>query len=131
METRNRPLSPHLQIYRPQITSVMSISHRVSGVALSVGSLLLIYWLVALAAGPEAHAGAQTVLGSWFGRLVLFAFTLALFYHLCNGIRHLFWDAGHGFQMASVYRSGYAVLAASAGLTVLVWVTALIAGRGA
>jgi len=130
MDSSKRPLSPHLQIYRPQITSVMSISHRVSGVALSAGSLLLIYWLAAAAGGPEAFASAQSLLGSWFGRLVLFLFTLGLFYHLFNGIRHLFWDMGRGFDLASVYRSGYAVLGAAGVTSVLVWVVALVAGRG-
>ncbi len=131
MDSSKRPLSPHLQIYRPQITSVMSISHRISGVALSAGSLLLIYWLAAAAGGPESFASAQSLLGSWFGRLVLFLFTLGLFYHLFNGIRHLFWDMGRGFDLASVYRSGYAVLGAAGVTTVLVWIVALVAGRGA
>lgn len=128
MHTKQRPLSPHLQVYRPQITSAMSICHRISGVALAVGTLLLTYWLVAAAAGPEAYARAQSVLGGFFGSLILFAFTAALFYHLCNGIRHLMWDAGYGFDMPTVYRSGYAVMIAAAVLTVLVWLLALIFG---
>lgn len=128
MHTKQRPLSPHLQVYRPQITSAMSIFHRISGVALAVGTLLLTYWLVAAAAGPQAYAGAQGLLGGFFGKLILFAFTLALFYHLCNGIRHLVWDTGHGFEMESVYKSGYAVLIAAGVLTVLVWLLALIFG---
>ncbi|MCK8514756.1 succinate dehydrogenase, cytochrome b556 subunit [Methylonatrum kenyense] len=128
MHTKQRPLSPHLQVYRPQLTSAMSICHRISGVALSVGTLLLTYWLVAAAAGPEAYARAQSVLGGFFGSLILFAFTGALFYHLCNGIRHLMWDAGYGFNIPTVYRSGYAVMIAAAVLTVLVWLLALLFG---
>lgn len=128
MDPRKRPLSPHLQIYRPQITSVMSISHRISGVALTAGSLLLLYWLTALAGGPERFAGAQALLGSIPGQMVLFAFTLALSYHLCNGIRHLVWDSGRGFEIASIYRSGYTALAAAGLLTILIWVAAYVAG---
>ncbi len=116
-----RPLSPHLQIYRWQITMLMSIAHRITGVALAVGTLLLVWWLVALAAGPAAFAQAQGFIGSWFGLLLLFGWSVALFYHLCNGIRHLVWDAGRGFEISSMYASGYAVLAATAALTVIAW----------
>jgi succinate dehydrogenase / fumarate reductase cytochrome b subunit len=120
-----RPLSPHLQVYRPQLTSVMSISHRAAGVALAVGTLLLVYWVVAAASGPAAFASAQAFIGSWFGFLILFGWSVALFYHLANGIRHLFWDAGYGFELKTVYASGYAVLVATAALTVLAWVVGL------
>ena len=116
-----RPLSPHLQIYRWQITMLMSIAHRITGVALAVGTLLLVWWLVALAAGPAAFAQAQGFIGSWFGLLLLFGWSVALFYHLSNGIRHLVWDAGRGFEISSMYASGYAVLAATAALTVIAW----------
>lgn len=116
-----RPLSPHLQIYRWQITMLMSIAHRITGIALAVGTLLLVWWLVALAAGPAAFAQAQGFIGSWFGLLLLFGWSVALFYHLCNGIRHLVWDAGRGFEISSMYASGYAVLAATAALTVIAW----------
>ncbi len=128
MQTQNRPLSPHLQVYKPQLTSITSIMHRISGVALSVGTLLLIYWLTAAAAGPEQYAQAQGVLGSFLGQLILFLFTYALFYHLCNGIRHLFWDAGKGFELSTAYTSGYAAIGVSAALTVLVWIIAYAAG---
>src|SRR5436190_23067696 len=84
-----RPLSPHLQIYRPQLTSILSITHRAAGVALAVGTLLLVYWVVAAASGPAAYATAQACIGSWIGRLVLFGWSAALVYHLANGIRHL------------------------------------------
>ena len=121
MTTSNRPLSPHLQVYRPQITSMLSILHRLTGVALAVGTLLLTYWLVAAASGPEAFADAQGLIGSFFGRLLLFGWTYALFYHLCNGIRHLIWDAGYGFEIETATRSGWMVLGASVVLTLASW----------
>ena len=117
MAASNRPLSPHLQIYRPQMTSVLSILHRITGVALGLGGLLLVYWVVAAAAGPDRFAVAQALIGSWFGYLVLFGFSVALFFHLANGIRHLFWDAGYGFELRSAYASGIVVLAATVVLT--------------
>ena len=126
----SRPLSPHLQIYRPQITSVLSISHRATGLALSVGTLLLVWWLVALARGPEAFASAQSLVGSWFGWLLLLGWTFSLFFHLANGIRHLCWDAGYGFEIKTATVSGWVVVAASAALTVIVWVVGLTAMAG-
>jgi succinate dehydrogenase / fumarate reductase cytochrome b subunit len=126
----SRPLSPHLQIYRPQITSVLSISHRATGLALSVGTLLLVWWLVALARGPEAFASAQSLVGSWFGWLLLLGWTFSLFFHLANGIRHLCWDAGYGFEIKTATISGWVVVAASAALTVIVWVVGLAAMAG-
>ncbi len=122
MATGSRPLSPHLQVYRPQLTSMLSILHRLTGVALAIGTLLLVYWLAAAAAGPEAFSDAQALIGSFVGRLLLFGWTFALFYHLCNGIRHLFWDAGWGFELTVAYRSGWLVVIASAALTLLSWV---------
>lgn len=124
MATQDRPLSPHLQIYKPQLTSVMSISHRFTGIALAVGMLVLVYWLIAAAAGPEAFATAQAVIGSWFGRLLLFGWSVALFYHLANGIRHLVWDVGLWFDIPSIYASGRGVLIATALLTIVSWVAA-------
>ena len=121
-----RPLSPHLQVYRWQLTSVMSILHRLSGVALSAGAILLVGWLVAAAQGPEAYAGVQWFLGSWLGLLLLFAWSLALFYHLCNGLRHLWWDSGHGFELPQVYAGGWAVVGATGGLTLIVWIIGLL-----
>ena len=131
MQRHNRPLSPHLQVYRPQLTSVMSISHRASGAAMAAGSLLLIYWLTAVAAGPDAFARAQGIMGGFLGQLILFVFTYALFYHMCNGIRHLFWDAGKGFEIEAAYRSGYMVIGTAAALTVLVWIVAFTTRGGA
>ena len=130
MSQSDRPLSPHLQVYRPQLTSVLSISHRITGIVLSAGTVLLAWWLIALAAGPDSFARASAILGSIPGKLILFAFTLALSYHLCNGIRHLFWDAGYGFEIETAYASGKAVLAASVVLTLLVWVVAMASGSG-
>jgi succinate dehydrogenase / fumarate reductase, cytochrome b subunit len=121
MTTRQRPLSPHLQVYRPQLTSIMSIAHRASGIANSAGSLLLVYWLAALAAGPDSFASASSLLGSLLGQLILFGFSVSLFYHLSNGIRHLMWDTGHGFDLPSVYRTGRMVMVSTAVLTVVAW----------
>lgn len=121
MISSNRPLSPHLQVYRPQITSTLSILHRLTGVALAVGTLLLTYWLVAAASGPEAYASAQGLIGSFIGRLLLFGWSFALFYHLCNGIRHLIWDAGYGFDLEAATRSGWIVVGASVVLTLACW----------
>ena len=122
MSQSNRPLSPHLQVYRPQMTSMLSILHRITGVALAVGMLLLIYWLAAAASGAEAFATAQSLIGSFIGRLFLFGWTFALFYHLCNGIRHLFWDAGMGLEIEAAERSGWVVLGATGVLTLASWV---------
>jgi len=122
MSSAKRPLSPHLQVYRPQLTSVLSITHRMSGVALGIGTLLLVYWLAAAAAGPEAFESAQSFVGSFLGRLLLFGWTIGLFFHLCNGIRHLFWDIGRGFELDDVYRSGWTVVVATAVLSLLTWI---------
>ena len=125
MDTRGRPLSPHLQVYQPQLTSVLSITHRVTGVALTFGTLLLVYWLVAAATGPDAFNRAQGFMGSWLGLLLLFAWSISLFYHLCNGIRHLFWDAGVGLELPAVYASGWAVLIATGVVTAVAWIAGL------
>ena len=124
MASDNRPLSPHLQIYRPQLTSVLSIAHRGAGVALGVGAAFFAWWLLAAASGPEAYGTAQAFFGSVVGIVVLAGFTFALFYHLCNGIRHLFWDAGMGLELDQAYRSGWTVIAASIVLTAGAWVWA-------
>ena len=126
MISSNRPLSPHLQVYRPQITSALSIFHRITGVALAVGTLLLTWWLVAAASGPDAFATAQGFIGSIVGRLLLFGWSLALFYHLCNGIRHLFWDAGYGFEIETAQRNGIIVVGAAVALTVICWIAGYV-----
>ncbi|MGH8031511.1 MAG: succinate dehydrogenase, cytochrome b556 subunit [Luteimonas sp.] len=123
-----RPLSPHLQIYRWQITMLMSIAHRASGIILVVGAFGLTWWVLAVAAGGEAYAAAAAGVASPLGVLVLFGFSLALVYHLFNGIRHLLWDAGIGFEIPEVYRSGYAVGALTVVLTALIWFFALWGG---
>ncbi|MGI9310318.1 MAG: succinate dehydrogenase, cytochrome b556 subunit [bacterium] len=112
-----------MQIYRPQLTSVLSILHRVAGVVLAVGALLLAAWLSALADGADRYRLAHAFLNAWFGKALLLAWTLCTFYHLCNGIRHLAWDLGYGFDLPTVYLSGKVVLGASVGLTALAWLT--------
>ena len=119
-----RPLSPHLQVYKPQLTSVLSITHRGTGIALAVGTIVLMYWLLSLAAGPEAYDSSRAVLSSVVGQIILFAFTFSFCYHLCNGVRHLFWDVGIGFEMESVYASGKAVVVVNIIMTVLAWAIA-------
>lgn len=125
MPSDPRPLSPHLQVYRWQLTSVLSILHRATGIALSIGALLLVWWLAAAAAGPGPYGAFANFIGSWFGLLLLFGWSLSLFYHLCNGIRHLWWDTGHGLELEAVYASGWTVLGATAVLTVLAWAIGL------
>jgi succinate dehydrogenase / fumarate reductase cytochrome b subunit len=125
MTERARPLSPHIHNYRFPLVALLSISHRVSGVALAVGSLLLVYWLASAAYGPASYNQASHLLGSPIGLLVLFGFSFALFYHLANGIRHLFWDVGMGFDLRDAVKSGYAVIAVAIVLTLLTWAVAL------
>jgi succinate dehydrogenase / fumarate reductase cytochrome b subunit len=121
MSTRQRPLSPHLQVYRPQITSVLSISHRISGIVNALVALGLAALVLSVAAGPEAYARFAAIGGSLPGRIALALFTLSICYHLFNGIRHLFWDAGRGFEMSTVYASGYAVIALALLTTIGIW----------
>lgn len=128
MAANQRPLSPHLQVYRPQITSVLSILHRITGLFLAFGSLFLVLWLVALASGPERYTAVLEALVSPLGLIMLAGWTFAVFYHLCNGIRHLFWDAGMGFELAQARTSGWAVVIVSTLLTVAVWAGALLGG---
>ena len=125
---RPRPLSPHIQIYRPQLTSVLSIANRITGVVLSMGAVGLVIWLSAAAAGPEPYATVQQTVGSWIGRIVMLGFTFAFFLHLFGGIRHLVWDTVHGFELRSIYISGWAVVAASVVLTVAAWAAGLYVG---
>ena len=125
MSSSDRPLSPHLQVYRPQLTSALSIFHRITGTINAVGTLLLIWWLVAAASGPAAFGQVQAFLGSPIGYIILFGWSVTIFYHLCNGIRHLFWDAGYGFELDNVYRSGWAVLIGTGVLTLVAWIAGL------
>lgn len=110
MVKRERPLSPHLQVYRPQITSVLSILNRITGMALVGGALLLANWILSASYGPEMFDLAQSLLGSWFGRLVLFGMTFSLYFHLANGIRHISWDIGYGFELSTLNKSGIVVV---------------------
>ncbi len=126
MANTQRPLSPHMQVYRPQLTSVLSITHRATGIALSVGLVVLVWWLSSAAAGAQAYDRTADLLGSVIGRVMLFGFTFSFFYHLCNGIRHLMWDIGKGFEIAQIYASGWAVVIAATALTVLTWAVALL-----
>ena len=122
---RERPLSPHLLVYKPQLTSMMSICHRLGGVALAAGSLLVVWYIVALAVGPDYFALVNSLLATWPGQLVLAGYSAAVCYHLCNGIRHLLWDFGYCLSIEGVYRSGYAVIVAAAGLAGGLWYLAL------
>lgn len=127
MAAAQGPLSPHLQIYKKQLTSVLSILHRATGVFLSFGALLLCFWLLAVAAGPRTYAWAGSYITAWYGQILLFGFCFSFYYHLCNGIRHLFWDAGMGLELKQTYASGYAVIAVSILLTAATWVAGVLA----
>lgn len=124
----DRPQSPNIQIYRPQLTSVLSIVNRITGVALSFAAVGLVVWLIAATAGPQPYAAVQEPLGSTIGQVVLFAVTFAFFFHLCAGIRHLAWDAGYGFELRAIYASGWVVVVASVLLTAVAWIAALFMG---
>ena len=122
MESVKRPLSPHLQIYKPQLTSVLSITHRATGVFLSLGALILTCWLVGLATGEATFNNLQQHINAWYGQLLLLAFVFSLYYHLANGVRHLFWDAGLGLEISTTYKTGYATIAFTLILTVVTYV---------
>jgi succinate dehydrogenase / fumarate reductase, cytochrome b subunit len=121
----HRPLSPHLQIYKWQLTSVLSILHRATGIALSVGALYLATWVIYAASNPRAYSLFQGFNGSIAGRIILGGWLFSMFYHLCNGIRHLFWDAGYGFALKDAYRSGWTVVIVSLIATALSWIVGL------
>lgn len=127
---RPRPLSPHLQIYRPMLTMMMSIVHRITGGALYVGTLLMAWWLISAASGPNAYATFEAFIGSFIGRVILFGFTWALLHHMLGGIRHLIWDTLHGFQPAEREWLTVASLVGSIALTVVVWIIGYIALGG-
>ncbi|MEG4641673.1 succinate dehydrogenase, cytochrome b556 subunit [Paracoccus sp. P2] len=119
--SHRRPKSPNMQNYRPQLTSVLSFGHRLSGVALSLGAFGLAGWLMAGASGQDAFGSAQALLLSVPGRIALFLVTLALFYHLCNGVRHLVWDSGRGFELRAIYAGGWTVVGTSLILALALW----------
>ncbi|MGX9981585.1 succinate dehydrogenase, cytochrome b556 subunit [Methylobacterium fujisawaense] len=125
---RTRPRSPNIQIYRPQLTSVLSIANRISGIALGLGAVGLVAWLAAAASGPRAFAVAQSAAGSWIGQATLLGLTYALFLHLCGGIRHLVWDTVHGLDLRAIYLGGWTVVASSVVLTLAAWFAGLYAG---
>ena len=124
--SRQRPLSPHLQIYKPQITSVLSILHRGTGIVLSIGSIILVLWIVTLTIGESTYLMYSNIINNWFGKFTIFGFTFALFYHLSNGIRHLFWDAGYGYDLNHAYISGISVIISSLLLTSMTWLIVYI-----
>jgi len=119
-----RPMSPHLQVYDLPITAKLSILHRGTGAVLFIGLILMVWVLAAAAGGPESWQGMHGILSSWFGKLVLFGFTFSLYYHFCNGIRHLFWDIGKGLALKDAEKSGIVVLAATVFLTLFTWLIA-------
>jgi succinate dehydrogenase / fumarate reductase, cytochrome b subunit len=125
MSQVSRPLSPHLQVYRWQISNTLSILHRLTGLVLALGGFALVAWLLALASGQAAFTGANALLGSLVGQLALVGWTFCFFYHLCNGLRHLAWDAGRGFDKAVARQSGIAVVTGAVLLTVIFWAVAL------
>ena len=126
---RIRPRSPNMQIYRPQLTSVLSIVNRMTGVLLSGCAVVLVIWLVAAAAGPHAYAVVRAAIASPLGQILLFLATFAFFMHLCGSLRHLLWDTVHGFSLRAIYLSGWIVFAASLALTIAAWVASALMGR--
>ncbi len=124
-----RPLSPHLQVYRPELTSILSIMNRATGLATSAGAVMMVWWLMAAAAGPQAFDRVQWFLGTPVGLFMLFGWTAALFYHLFGGLRHLAWDMGYGYGLDRTHMSGWAAIIATVVATVLVWVVGLIVLR--
>jgi succinate dehydrogenase / fumarate reductase cytochrome b subunit len=121
-----RPLSPYIEIYRWPISMALSISHRVTGVGLAMGTLLMTWWLVAAAVSDQAFDRAQWFMGSAVGLLLLFGWSLSLIFHFFTGLRHLFWDLGYGFDKPEYNRTGWGVVIATAAVTVLVWIVGLI-----
>ncbi|MCP5431974.1 MAG: succinate dehydrogenase, cytochrome b556 subunit [Alphaproteobacteria bacterium] len=128
---RERPLSPHLQIYKWPVTMATSIAHRVTGVGNALGMLLLAWWLIALASGPDAYEIVRAAMASFPGRLVLFGFTLSLVFHSLNGVRHLFWDAGHGFGLRTARATGLLVFVLTVLVALAIWALAYAAAGGA
>ena len=124
----SRPLSPHLQIYKLPLTAMMSVLHRGTGVVISIGTLLLVWVLAKAAMGTDAFAWTQWLLSSWFGYLVLIGFTFSLYAHFCNGIRHLIWDMGYGFDVSKANTGAMISLITAVALTVLTWIVAFAAG---
>jgi succinate dehydrogenase / fumarate reductase cytochrome b subunit len=123
-----RPLSPHLQIYKPLINMVMSIVHRITGAALYFGSLLLVWWLIAAASGPDYFNYVLSWFATWPGKIILLGYTWALMHHMMGGLRHLIWDSGHGYDLWMVDLLSWGSLAASLTLTAIVWIAVVLGG---
>ena len=122
--SKSRPLSPHLQVYRPQISSVMSILHRITGIGLTIGLPILVLWLVCLAGGPDSYTKFLELSHTYVGQVLMFGWTWAFFYHFCCGIRHLFWDAGFFIKIKGLYLTGWLALGVSTLLTAALWLKA-------
>lgn len=121
MRGSRRPLSPHLQVYRPQLTSILSVLHRMTGLLLAGGTIIIAAWIIALSMGFDAFSIYQGWLKSVFGKLLLIGWSFSMFYHLLNGVRHLFWDAGLGFRIERTYQSGWLVILSSVSFTLALW----------
>ena len=121
MTAARRPLSPHLQVYRPQLTSVLSILHRITGVIIALGSLLIMWWVWSISGTSEQYQFAFNFFNSLIGQILLFIWSACSFYHLCNGIRHLLWDVGMGFELKQAYLTGKMVVCAAVILTLAGW----------
>ena len=126
MVARRRPLSPHLQVYRPQLTSVLSILHRTTGLFLVLGTTVIALWVITLALGHNVFDSYQIWLGSFVGKALLFGWSFSLFFHWANGIRHLLWDFGWGYEIERVYMTGWFVVSISVVLTGLLWLLAIV-----
>lgn len=126
--SRQRPLSPNIQLYRPQLTSVLSILNRLTGGLLSVAAVGLVLWLLAAAAGPQSYVVVHSAFASWVGQVILLGCTFAFFLHFLGGIRHLVWDTVHGFELRTIYLSGWTVVVASVVVTAVVWIASLHIG---
>jgi succinate dehydrogenase / fumarate reductase cytochrome b subunit len=120
-QPKARPLSPHLQIYKPQLTSMLSITHRITGVGLVVGSLVFVAWLACLASGPESYNNFAACFRPWYGQVFLIGLSFCYFFHLCTGIRHLFWDCGLFLDLPGVYKTGRIAIGVSLLVTLLTW----------
>lgn len=130
MNNVDRPLSPHLQIYKWPLNMATSIMHRASGIGLSAGAIALVFWLVCVSLGPDAYAVAHAFFSSVIGIIVLMLWGAAFFFHLCNGIRHLFWDSIKGFAVPTAFKTGLLVIVTSAALTVAAWIIGFVVTGG-
>ena len=119
-----RPLSPHLMHYKLPMTAYLSISHRASGMVNSAAIVLLVLTIASAAGAPDGYRFMSAIVDSWFGAILLFGLTVSLYYHMCNGIRHLFWDVGYGFKVETADKSAYVCLAAAAALSIVTWLVA-------